>query len=282
MGTLVKNKIIYSGSPQYYEMPNPSEDLIGTIVQFVGTSDANYTNGYFYKCVEVVPATDPKTYKWEQANVQPNGSIDAYTKTETDALLDEKASLSIAEISTAGGGKEVHATISQGQDEASFNYYKTDELPNTINLNVNGDGFRLPATGYVDSKVDDVAGAMPFIANYGQTTYADVTAAIDADKAIVVNFSNNNNLICVTYATYTTGQNVTMSGVYKADSDVSLVTITLTPENAWSIAHTGMQEKLIAGDNITIEGNTISATGGGELDFLTPAEVHTICQGILV
>lgn len=249
------------GSPQYYEMPDPSADLVGTIVQYVGEPVIPYINGYFYQCVEV-PEITPKIYTWEQIDVQPNGSIDAYTKEETDALLDEKASLNIAEISTAGGGKEVHATLSQGEDEASVNYYKTTELPDTLNLNIGPDSFRVPATGYVDKKIDDVAGTVPFIANYGQTTYADVTAAIDADKAIVVNFSNNKNLICVTYATYAAGQNVTMSGVYKADSDVSLVTITLTPENAWSIAHTGMQEKLVSGTNIkTINNQSVVGSG---------------------
>ena len=162
-----------------------------------------------------------------------------------------------------GGGSEVHAIVSQGDDEVSVNYYKTGtELPDYVNLNVNGDGFRLPTAGYVDNLAD----AAPFIANYGQTTYADVTAAIDADRAIVVNFSNNKNLICVTYATYTAGQNVTMSGIYKADSDVSLVTITLTPESAWSIAHTAMQEALESGVSIkTLNGESL--LGSGDIDI---------------
>ena len=230
--------------------------------------------------------------------VAPPASIDAYTKTETDALLDDKAdksdtytktevdaiipdvsdlatktelseglaeksALNVSTISTAGGGSEVHAIVSQGDDEVSVNYYKTGtELPDYVNLNVNGDGFRLPTAGYVDNLAD----AAPFIANYGQTTYADVTAAIDADRAIVVNFSNNKNLICVTYATYTAGQNVTMSGIYKDDSGVSLVTITLTPESAWSIAHTAMQEALESGVSIkTLNGESL--LGSGDIDI---------------
>ena len=237
--------------------------------------------------------------------VSPPASIDAYTKTETDALLDDKAdnadtytktevdalipdvsdlatktelseglaeksALNVSTISTAGGGSEVHAIVSQGDDEVSVNYYKTGtELPDYVNLNVNGDGFRLPTAEYVNNLADTV----PFIANYGQTTYADVTAAIDADRAIVVNFSNNKNLICVTYATYTAGQNVTMSGIYKEDSDVSLATITLTPANAWSIAHTAMQDKLTSGTNIrTI--NNFSLLGSGDIRVATSFPVR--------
>lgn len=40
-------------------MPTASEDLVGTIVQYVGTTTANYTNGYFYKCV-----SDGGAYSW--------------------------------------------------------------------------------------------------------------------------------------------------------------------------------------------------------------------------
>lgn len=90
MGTLVKKKIIYSGgSPQYYEMPDPSEDLLDTIVQYIGATDTNYTNGYFYKCVEVVPATNPKTYRWERYNVQPadTTTIDNITDSEIDTII---------------------------------------------------------------------------------------------------------------------------------------------------------------------------------------------------
>lgn len=40
-------------------MPNASADLVGTTVQYVGTTTTNYTNGYFYKCVR-----NDGTYSW--------------------------------------------------------------------------------------------------------------------------------------------------------------------------------------------------------------------------
>lgn len=43
-------------------MPTASADLVGTIVQYVGTTTANYTNGYFYKCVSDGAVTP--TYSW--------------------------------------------------------------------------------------------------------------------------------------------------------------------------------------------------------------------------
>lgn len=67
-----------SGTPtipdptQVSTLPTASADELGNIYQFVGTTDANYTNGYFYKCVS--DGQQPATYSWTQVNVQPQGS----------------------------------------------------------------------------------------------------------------------------------------------------------------------------------------------------------------
>ena len=49
-------------------MPAASSSELGNIYQFIGITDANYTNGYFYKCV-----SDGTAYAWEQIDVQPPG-----------------------------------------------------------------------------------------------------------------------------------------------------------------------------------------------------------------
>ena len=53
---------------QYSTMPTAGADNLGKIVQFTGTTDANYTNGYFYKCVS--DGQDPATYSWSNIQVQ--------------------------------------------------------------------------------------------------------------------------------------------------------------------------------------------------------------------
>lgn len=53
---------------QYTTMPTASVDNLGSVVQFIGTTSANYTNGYFYKCVS--DGQDPATYSWEEVEVQ--------------------------------------------------------------------------------------------------------------------------------------------------------------------------------------------------------------------
>lgn len=54
---------------QYSVMPTADANNEGDIVQFTGTTDANYTNGYFYKCVS--DGQTPATYSWTQTDVQP-------------------------------------------------------------------------------------------------------------------------------------------------------------------------------------------------------------------
>lgn len=58
-------------------MPQASEDEEGNIYQFVGTTDATYTNGYFYKCVS--DGQVPVTYSWENIKVQEADSLPSQT-----------------------------------------------------------------------------------------------------------------------------------------------------------------------------------------------------------
>ena len=52
---------------QYDELPAASSSLAGEIYQYTGTTNLQYTNGYFYECVN-----DGGTYKWQQTNTQPS------------------------------------------------------------------------------------------------------------------------------------------------------------------------------------------------------------------
>lgn len=52
-------------------MPIASEDELGNIYQYMGATDANYTQGYFYKCMD--DGEEPPLYFWARINVQPGG-----------------------------------------------------------------------------------------------------------------------------------------------------------------------------------------------------------------
>lgn len=50
-GAVVLNASDVGAIPQVSELPTASESNLGNIVQYVGATTENYTNGYFYKCV---------------------------------------------------------------------------------------------------------------------------------------------------------------------------------------------------------------------------------------
>ena len=57
---------------QFTVLPTPGATNVGAILQYVGSTTAQYVNGYFYECV-----LDGGTYKWVQKNVQPGGGSTA-------------------------------------------------------------------------------------------------------------------------------------------------------------------------------------------------------------
>jgi len=55
-------------SIQVSTMPTASATELDKIYQYIGATDVNYTNGYFYKCVS--DGGNPATYSWSNIQVQ--------------------------------------------------------------------------------------------------------------------------------------------------------------------------------------------------------------------
>ena len=67
-------------------MNTPKVDQLGTIVQYIGATDANYTNGYYYKVV--AKGTVPETYDWQRIDVQPGTDpLPAHTSADSGKVL---------------------------------------------------------------------------------------------------------------------------------------------------------------------------------------------------
>lgn len=88
------NKIVYKGygvgeTTQVSIMPTATADNSGAIIQYIGATNANYINGYFYKCVSdggVTPA-----YSWEKIQVSDGGDDTPHwtgTRAEYEAIKD--------------------------------------------------------------------------------------------------------------------------------------------------------------------------------------------------
>ena len=67
---------------QYETMPTANADYLGKIVQYIGTTNANYTNGYFYVCVGATE-NDVTTYSWSNVEVQNNDDIFVFVDEDT-------------------------------------------------------------------------------------------------------------------------------------------------------------------------------------------------------
>ena len=55
---------------RYNVIPIADVSISGAIIQYLGATNATYTNGYYYQCVESPVGSG--TYVWVQKNVQPN------------------------------------------------------------------------------------------------------------------------------------------------------------------------------------------------------------------
>lgn len=66
---------------QYSTMPTASASTVGKIVQYIGTTDSNYKNGYFY--IGITDGGATPTYSWQYLNV----SKDSISVIDTDTHI---------------------------------------------------------------------------------------------------------------------------------------------------------------------------------------------------
>ena len=83
---------------RYNVIPTASVDISGAIIQYLGSTNATYTNGYYYQCVESPVGSG--TYVWVQKNVQPNngggggdGVVDGYYNSLDQLFYEDSAFL---------------------------------------------------------------------------------------------------------------------------------------------------------------------------------------------
>ena len=70
---------------QYSTVPTVSASLVGKIIQFTGTTEASYTNGHFYRCVE-----NSNIYSWEEIIFGSNITVDSSLSTTSENPVQNK------------------------------------------------------------------------------------------------------------------------------------------------------------------------------------------------
>ena len=129
LGTVLTQHQDISGKQdiiQYSTMPTASSETVGKIVQFTGTTDSTYTNGYFY-----IGAGSSGSYSWTNLPVQASGSNIAI------APINGRSITYPFDFSTAQAGIYVANSAPLGTSDMKF-YYKITESGsvNEISLNL--------------------------------------------------------------------------------------------------------------------------------------------------
>lgn len=73
MGAIYLNGVSYAGgggqNSQMIVLPTPSAAYIDQVYQYIGPTNLNYINGYFYRCIK-----KDGDYIWEEINVSKNST----------------------------------------------------------------------------------------------------------------------------------------------------------------------------------------------------------------
>ena len=181
LGTVITQHQDISGKQdtiQYSTMPTADSTTVGKIVQYIGTTDSTYTNGYFY-----IGAEDNGTYGWEQFDVQPQrvilpeGTRGVYHIDASEYNASNKA------FNFGGKPAGLYIFTSENHNSSVTCYYKYRSGLSTHNIKVNNTFNQI----YIPISIPDIADGKTYTA-YKMFTYADmastgITLALISDNS---------------------------------------------------------------------------------------------------
>lgn len=172
-------------------MPVASQDEEGNIYQFIGTTDANYTHGYFYECVS--DGGNPATYSWSNVQVQASsGGLPTQTGQSGKFLTTDGTDASWASVDTlpsASGHNNQLLWVSYGTPSWSNRTYVSDgkTMFGRQEGAQNGNGFAVgmyyklnPGSGYPAIAIGGTSpeALAPYVIAMGVFVRADAVGAI--------------------------------------------------------------------------------------------------------
>lgn len=275
---------------QYSTMPEANAETLGKIVQFTGTTGV-YTNGYYYICVSDGAPTP--TYSWERKNVQPNQDLSGYV-TFTDYATSSvagviKPSAGLLVNTSNGNSYCEERTYQQYQDGGNTAFISKGTLENVIagknletaNNKVTSLSSQSTDAQYPSAKVvyDTITNKIASVYKYkgsvvdyahlpsSDLTIGDVYNIETADSTHGINAGDNvawtgTDWDKLAGTVDLSGYQTKIDSSHKLSSDLvddtgnTNLFVTSSEKSTWS----GKQDALTAGANITISGNTISAT----------------------
>lgn len=204
---------------QYETLPTASEDELGKIVQYVGTTTANYTNGYFYKCVSD-GALDP-TYSWEEVISGGGGSTVTVTQTLSSGTK-------IGSISVDGNSTDLFAPDNKRYNVLDYGLKgdrttdNTEALRTLIATIPNGSVIFFPVGTYVITEGIEINKDVTFLGENEEMQSAGTAPNRIHDPMSIIKYDGNT-------------ANVTMFTKASGYYDVNFVNLTLDGGNSYDV-----------------------------------------------
>lgn len=175
-------------------MPTASDSYEDISILYIGPTDATYTKGYVYRCEEVLPATDPKTYAWDP-KLNLDVDLSRY-KTIFAGTTDEWNALTEAQ-------QDMYDFFFNRSDESDY-FAVVDELIQNDKHSVTS-GAVYAANEAVNAQIDDIVNdysaknILPY--PYYQTTQkvANVDVVDNGDGTLTLNGTSNASAVIFRY-----------------------------------------------------------------------------------
>lgn len=197
---------------QFTTMPTASVDNVGKIVQYVGTTTADYTSGYFYICEE--DSENPGTYIWTAKEVQENtGGGDATITEDITANIEVGGITSgtlisegttITELAKKMLVKEMAPTTAFTASGSGVKEVGTSVTPTlTLTISSTGTGTPVSIEFYSGSTLLDTQAYVAGTNAYTLTMSTAVTTNTTVKGVLNYKKSDNTNATVEKSATYT-------------------------------------------------------------------------------
>lgn len=168
---------------QYDTLPTATVDLVGKIYQYTGTTSADYTQGYFYKCIENTSVT-PYTYSWEEIKVSEDK--------EGHTILDTDGNAKTQREKLQFTGLDVADDSTNSKTEVKPFGLNSDDLDEIINTSEISNGYIQSQFNY--SLEEQVVGKWIDGKPIYQKTFTGNLTIGSGDNIISSNFKSNNNI----------------------------------------------------------------------------------------
>lgn len=197
---------------QYTTMPAASSSIVGKIVQYIGSTTAEYTSGYFYECVE--DSENAGSYIWKAKNVQNGGSGGSSTIEEDITANVEVGGITNGTTIASGTTltefakkmliKETAPTTTFTASGSGVKEVGTSVTPTlTLNISSVGTGTPVSVAFYNGSTLLDTQDYVEGTTSYSYTMATAVTATTTVKGVLNYKKSDNSNATVEKTATYT-------------------------------------------------------------------------------